>query len=173
VSDLSVHCSNRHFVEYNSLPKSFLTARTCFYFIIHPQDYAKIHQPEKWNSPNAYEARRLILRMLESRSDSQVKRDNWRRGWRVAIKQNTEDKETEVQRKMCNQCIKKLTNVIRKETKEQKSNQEKLKETNVEQEQNVPLDLSNKSEVNQKNKEKRKAEALCEKEVVKVKKVSP
>ncbi|XP_060579028.1 uncharacterized protein LOC132735999 [Ruditapes philippinarum] len=60
-------------------------------------DYAKIHQPERWNSSNAYEARRLILRMLESQSDSQKKFDD-----KSVNESNTEKKFLSVnERKKC------------------------------------------------------------------------
>lgn len=52
-----------------------------------------IHPPEKWTLPNATEARRLVMKMLDKQKDSQVKRDSWRRGWRVAVKQDPENKE--------------------------------------------------------------------------------
>lgn len=143
VADLNVHAHKRHFIEINSLSRDFLSMGNCFYFAVYPEDYAKIYKPVQYGSPDAIEARRLVVKCLNTQSRSSSKIDNWRSGWRTA---NMEPKENQpVKEKKENDVKKEKVKVETSVTKDKKNVLDELLGTeNVPAETplETPLDLS-------------------------------
>ena len=81
VNDLQQHVSVTHRNIYSSLPPSFFTTGTGFFFARHPNDYRKIVQVSPYENDECFEAGKAVLRWSASQLNATVVSQTWRNGW--------------------------------------------------------------------------------------------
>ncbi|XP_045171038.2 probable inactive protein kinase DDB_G0270444 [Mercenaria mercenaria] len=98
VYDLSRHCDSGHFREYSFMPDGFLSIPNCFYLAVYPKDYAIMTKVQKYDSPIAIEARRVLTNHLDNIKAEDEIRSEIREGWKAGLKiaEDLERKEKEI-----------------------------------------------------------------------------
>jgi len=65
-TELNEHGKRHHPLETRKLPNGFFSENNRFYLAVNPKDYMRVVRPSRWESEEAQEARKCVLKWAQA-----------------------------------------------------------------------------------------------------------